>query len=127
MVTVMLRIRGELVDVDAWRRRFPEGALQSAQRLGDVSRNGEVVTVPSVSILLAEGPNDVATLAAHRSFVRLAEELAPVVESGATVDVDFGVFVTAKAPQSVHLDTEFLRLLQVSGVGVWVRAYPCSD
>jgi hypothetical protein len=90
-------------------------------------RNGDVVKLPSISILLAEGPNDAATRAAYRSLLRVSEELALLVQAGATAEVDFGLFVSANGTQSVHLDGDLLRLLEGSGASLAVRAYPCSD
>ena len=127
-MTAVLRVDGPELDVEECRKWLPEGSLECVWQVGEKSRRGEVRTTSGFNLVLSESENPRELVRETlRVFAVVAGRVADLVRGGATAEIDFALFVTARGPESLILGPEVLRRIEQHGVGVTVSAYPCSE
>ncbi|WP_437490216.1 hypothetical protein WME75_13175 [Sorangium sp. So ce1014] len=128
MTMVVLRVDGEHLDVEQCLTWIPETAIEAVWRVGERRVGSKISATSGFNLLLSDNEDAlIAVEEAMRVFLSLAPRIAALVQSGATAEVDFALFIEAMSARSIRLDPGVLRAVGQHGVSLVVSAYPCAD
>lgn len=130
MTTAVLRVSGEQLDVEQCLAWIPQSLLEAVWHIGENRVGGGLHRTSGFTILLADGDNNQAVVdETVKAFGSLAQQVALLVQAGATAEIDFAMMVTGleAGTQSLRFGTELLGLVDRCGLSVVVSAYPSSD
>ena len=124
---VVLRVSGVSVDLEACMQWIPANLLDTSWRVGE--RRGRRVAKTNGFTLLLSERGGTGALAEHATAAlsEVADCLRKLVEAGASVEVDIGIFVESRASQSIRVSRDTMSLLLRCGASLVVSAYPCSE
>ncbi len=127
-MTAMLRVSVGTLDLDDCLARFSKHTVDRVWRAGDRGFNNRVSPTSGFSILLSDSEDGtVVVQEAAAMLSRLANIVAELVQSGATAEIDFAVFVRPTTPLSIAFDAATLRSIEQIGLRMVVSSYPATD
>ena len=128
MSTVVLRVSGEQLDLDACLALIPTGMLEATWRVGERVSRTRVCTTNGFNLLLAdESTASKAVETAAKVFSAIESQIRLFADAGGTAVMDFALYVKCVCPQSITFPCDLLRAVADLGVELEVSAYPCSS
>jgi hypothetical protein len=127
-MSAVLRVGGALLDVDRCLEWISEDKLEKVWRVGERGHLGKVKTTSGFSLLLSgaeDGQHVVREAVA--AFLGVAQQVGDLVRAGATGEIDFALFVSAKRSRSIVFEPSILRVIEQYGVKIVVSAYPVAE
>lgn len=127
-MTAVLRVAGESFDVDAFLASHPDIEPEAVWHRGEDRHGGRTNSRSGFNLSVAEGAT--WTLLAEETLERLrtlGTALEDARRAGASMEIDFALFVGAREPVEALLQPAQLALLAEANVQLRVSAYPVSD
>jgi len=126
-ITAILRLSGD-IPADAHLGWVPDHLVGRVWRIGDVRLRDRRETTSGFTLLLADRVSREVAVDQTEALLRdLRDGLLVLVRQGASVELDFALYVGTASPQSIVLPTSLVAAALECQATLIVSAYPCSD
>jgi hypothetical protein len=126
-MTAVLRVHGADLDVDGCLAWLPADRVEKVWHVGERAYLGRVSPDAGFNFLLSDAEDrDPLIREAVTTFLTIAENVAELIQAGATAEIDFALFVDAGGSKSIVFEPETLRTIEQYGAAIEVSAYPCA-